>query len=520
MVEIPENVRPYLELLRKYHFWMLAVAMPLVLVPLALTADSKMIGEIESQRSAIDQKLSGLDGLGRRTASGFEDLGHPHREWADVVQRETEVIRRDALTNWRRFYASQEPFRTWPVSLGKDFIQQIKAVEAGKGQLSRSMRERYQNRVRGIVRQLPARIDAIESMRDADATGTGAGFPGGVPDAGLGQINLEPEYVVDWSPEDQSRIYSSFAWNEPPSTQQIRLAQEELWVYELLCDVIKRVNEGATGPHNAVLASVEQLAVGYPAAEEDPGGQSGRRIQRPRSAGAGDEMGMAMDSAAGMGMESGGPAGGRPPNPRFSPAGQGQMGMGMGEEAVGEDPESKDAALRNWIYVDFTGQPLLAEDLESSDDAKVVRLMPFVLRGQIDQRKLDRVLTIFASTEIPIDVRQVRINPQEGGVLGMGGMGGGRSGFPGADGMMPDSMSGSGGLRRYDVLVELRGSIALVNPPDPTYLGLDPGADEAVDAEPDPEPAEEMPQAEESAAAAGPPGARRVGPGRRRGSPT
>ncbi len=234
-------------------------------------------------------------------------------------------------------------------------------------------------------------------------------------------------------------------------------------------------------------------------------------------------MGMAMDSVAGMGMESGGPAGARPPNPRFSQAGQGQMGMGMAEEAVGEDPESKDAALRNWIYVDFSGQPLLAEDLESSDDAKVVRLMPFVLRGQIDQRKLDRVLATFASTEIPIDVRQVRINPQDGGVMGMGGMGGGRFGFPGSDGMMPDSLGGSGGLRRYDVLVELRGSIALVNPPDPTYLGLDPEADGAVGAEPDAEPVEETPKAEESAAAAGPPGEHGAGgaeSGRRRGSPS
>lgn len=140
------------------------------------------------------------------------------------------------------------------------------------------------------------------------------------------------------------------------------------------------------------------------------------------------------------------------------------LGGGFADEA-----DSADSLLRNWIYVDADGRPLTAEELEISPDTKLAHLVPFVVRGQVDQRKFDRLLRTLATWPVPIDVRQVRINP--------GATGGGAEinrpmmPQPGRDG------SGDGGVRRYDFTVELRGMIALANPPDPAILGIDESGD-------------------------------------------
>lgn len=174
----------------------------------------------------------------------------------------------------------------------------------------------------------------------------------------------------------------------------------------------------------------------------------------------------------GMGMEG---EGGRPPNPRFGASGamggmetmDGPPDFGMdGMELLDEDT---DFQLLNWIYVDRDGTPLSAEDVEMSPDTKMTHLVPFVFRGEVDQRKLDLLLRTFASQAVPIDVRQIRINP-EGGL--------GESGEFGSSVRMPSLRSGSmqgeaGTTRKYDLDVELRGSIALATRPDPEYLGLD-----------------------------------------------
>jgi hypothetical protein len=131
--------------------------------------------------------------------------------------------------------------------------------------------------------------------------------------------------------------------------------------------------------------------------------------------------------------------------------------------AAGSAPEDR---LREWIYVDFTGKPLTAAELATAPAAQLVHLMPFVLRVAMDQRKLDTLLVELATNPLPIDVRQVRVNPsqQAGNAPGAGGLGPQPS-FGSADGL------GAASGRPHDVVVELRGTVGLVPPPDARVLG-------------------------------------------------
>ena len=468
MVEIPDDIKGYLKQVQKYHFWLLAILMPLILVPLAFTADAKLLKEIDARSSAVKSKVESINSVARKTAEGLESFGHPQSGWAEQVSRSNDNLRKKTLEQWASIWDQQKPIRKWPADLGSDFVRAIVRLKPGQN-LSTRFRDRYLDRIRRIVQELPSRIDAKESMEANGGFERGEfGMP---PDMDI--TDEDADHRVVWDSTDQNELFQTFYWTSTPSTKQIILAQEELWAYEILCDVVAKANKESTGSHNATIPYVSQLAVGYRAAEEDPGGRKGGRLKKKATGGFDDYdyMGMEME----MGMD--GEMMGKPANPRFVGIG----GYGMEEEMYDEftgmpiesASEDNDEALLNWIYVDSEGMPLESTLVAESPDTKFVHYIPFCLKGRVDQRKLDLLLRSFATMSVPIDVRQVRVNP--GSTDSMYGDMYGEDMMMG--GMEPDSMS-TDGVRRYDFNVELRGSIAIAQKPSRTDLGLETEAQE------------------------------------------
>ncbi|MFM8414027.1 MAG: hypothetical protein ACKOCX_04810 [Planctomycetota bacterium] len=440
---------------------------------------------ITREKGTIDGHVSALQAV-------KNEQRHPNAAWSEAIDRRTTAARAELLKEWTALWESQQPLRAWPQALGPDFLASIAAVESGgRPELQFRDLQRYQNTVPDLVRELPERMGSADMMAGLEGeAGARLGQRPPRPRLGPGGLdNDEPDdpddsrsqEILEWRTEDQNRLLQTFTWSKAPSTTQVRLAQEELWVYGLLCDAIKRMNEGATALFDSRITTVEQLVVGYPAAEEQPGGQrSGRvlTVQPPAgTAPGGLEAGLpptdgSMEMAGGMpGMPQG-----RPLNPRFAsgPDDAQPMGMGPGGGELGEGQAaalSPDDMLKQWIYVDFTGRPLTAPELGTSPDARFVHLVPFVLRVVMDQRQIDRLLADLAGASVPIDVRQVRINPSASGAGEMGGAPRGAvmpmaAGFGG-----PDAGGPQGRRRPFDVTVELRGTVGLATPPNPDALG-------------------------------------------------
>ena len=476
---------PAVALLIKHHFWLLTLLVPLVLLPLLFVGRAALQAEIEGVREQIKSHLSAMQSV-RKIPQ------HPNQSWSNDIDKSTMRVKRETFGEWQKFWASQQPIRVWPESLGEDFLKQVAQLKPD-GKLSRKLLERYQNNAKTLVHDLPARMGVEDMMVDpndlaAQSQPRRSAQPESFPQPGFGPgsgpgggvVEASP-YVATWSPENQQRIATSFDWDKAPSTAQVLLAQEELWVYGLLCDTVARLNKSATGPHNAAIAAVEELSVGYPAAEDNPGGGAGGRLTRTMAQPGAEGMSSAMPPPD-PGSGAAGPAGGRPPNPRFLSQTAGSMRIsGPGAEEGGAATVDTERQLRNWIYVDFSGKPLTADELEAAADSQMVHLMPFVLRAIIDQRQIDPLLVDLAMAPIPIDVRQVRINPSNTG-LGGGAMSGMASGMMS---MSAPASSGSGSAgtgvsgiagRFNDVILELRGTIGLATPPDLKKVGLEKAA--------------------------------------------
>lgn len=466
MVQIPDSAKPYVDGFLKYHFWIFASIVPFVLLPSVFSANGALRQKIQSQKSTIDGQKSALESI-------KNDPAHPNSAWVDDVDARTKKLRAEILEQWRLFWTSQESLRVWPTALGDDFLAAIKAVEAGQQEkLPANLLQRYQNSIPEIVHHLPGRMGCQDLMHDDGATaGASSTASEATGDMESPEASLTHAPLV-WSGEDQQRLLQTFVWNREPSTVQVRLAQEELWVYGLFCDAIRRLNEGATGAFNATITSVEGLEVGFLASEEAPGGQGGSRIMWKSSPNASAGTG---DTEVGMAGPTGATATGRPNNPRYSDTGADPTAIvpamptegAPGAEGMPAAAVSADDPLYEWIYVDFEGRPLTTAALKASQDATMVHLVPFVLRVVMDQRKIDRLIKELAQNPIPIDVRQVRINVSDQG----GGMSNPLS-SPAASGY-DDASTDPGGRRRrpYDVTVEVRGTVGLATPPDEKPLG-------------------------------------------------
>ncbi|NBW95339.1 MAG: hypothetical protein EBR28_01070 [Planctomycetia bacterium] len=467
MVQIPDNVRPYLDAVLKHHFWLLLAVVPLVVLPMVFIVRGALAAKIDSARSRVENSLSSV-----KSVEGIQP--HPNQAWASELDKTTLRVKRETLAEWQRLWAEQQPLRVWPAALGQDFVQRVTTLKPGT-RLSPKFLERYQNGVRTLVRTLPVRMGAEDFM--AEGVPGGPGRPPGMGEPGMNRgragVADKPAALVQWNPADQQRLFASFNWEKPPSTTQVLLAQEELWVYGLLVDCLARANQGSAGAFNAAVPVVEQIAVGYPAAEDAPGGTGGRRIAVPLAAGqtaGGGEFGPPPEQ---MMMEGGGPntGAGRPAHPRF---GGGGPVPGGGEGAPPDPNVAPDDALKNWIYVDLAGKPLMAAEIAASPDAQFVHLVPFVIRAIVDERRLDALLVDLAKSPTPIDVRQVRINP------------GGAGAMP-AIGPSPEfgerGAAAPAGRRPHDVTVELRGTVGLATRPDPLVLGLEAAPAEAPPAE-------------------------------------
>jgi len=453
MVEIPDNVRQGLGILRKYHFWILAAIVPALLLPLLSWGNSGLQMEIASRKREIEGKLGQVRGV-----TGVEP--HPNRRWSEAIEENSSAVQEETRKEWQRLWESQASLRVWPQELGPEFLAAVAALGPGDT-LERPALLNYQRRVLRFARSLPSRMGVPEQMSDTQSQSQ----PGPTDDT----RSKLPQPSFTWSQADQQRLAKTLSWGRPPSTEQVLLAQQELWVYGLFCDIVREFNAKATGPHDVPIALVEQLAVGYPAAEEAPGGRGSGRIFVPTpplsARGEQDSLGgpggeLPEPAFDGVGAEGGDAAVvverfARPPHPRFTDS----------RDAAGGSPDEQ----WNWAYVDFAGQPLLGSELAAAPGIDMVRLMPFVLRVVMDQRELDRLLATLAESPVPIDVRQVRINPgSDGGQPANGGQRGEEyreSSRPSPPGQPAGQAGEPASPRRYDDIVELRGSVALATPP-------------------------------------------------------
>jgi hypothetical protein len=452
-----DKVRIVLAALKKYYFWVVCGIILIVAIVCWWMGTQDLAGQFRQRKTKLESAFKGV----------LIPQNHPNQGVIDQIHQQHAELKRGVFEAWTVLYREQKKKNPFPPILGEDFKRQFESLK-GKEDLKPEYREIYQN---FITQHLPSLLKIVDVRRPAsDKDESPAGGDRGdtnrprteqnpargmMPGQPKADTSTEEEWVgtVDWNPADYNALQSRLEWQATPSTLEVVLAQEDLWVYEALLRVIKRTNEGSTGYANAVVKQIENISIGRDATKVW------------KSA---EDAVLHISSGAAPGERQ---AAGAPPS---------SAGSGHGEEDVRRQ-------LMEDRYVDDKSKPLPydAEYPYAKHPFAEFKMMPISMNLVMNQRRLPRLLIECANSNMPIAVRRVRILKTSQSALDLGGAsaGGGGAGPHASMAQQPSRATvpaptrGGGSANEkqetgpYDVPVEIQGIIYIYNPPDREKFG-------------------------------------------------
>lgn len=378
-----DQLKVALAWIKQHHFWLLS----LLVVALTLGAwsmgQSRLATETAANKGAIEREFNSVQGIRRQPF-------HPNPRVNSAQAEETRQLAAKVRQEWQRLYEVQvNEVLKWPPQLGQDFQTQISKLSFGED-IPIHLRNEYLNYIQGRFPDLPKIVDAAVSEGDGGGRGRrGGGFE---LEAGRGGRDTTDEAVEDhmvvW--HDQDRIRQQLDWQRRPSSTDIWVTQEDLWVYETLLRAIAATNEEAKSDRygNAAVRDILQLEVG---AAATMGSAGANRIYTPESGETG------VGGRGGSMMSEGLSAGGR-----------GSTGGGRG----GADEEG--ASPLSGRYLDDTGQPMPAPPPGSPPSfGTEYKRLPVRLVMRLDQRWLQFLMAQLANAPLQVEIQEVRINPTQ-----------------------------------------------------------------------------------------------------------
>jgi hypothetical protein len=413
-----DKLKIYLAPVVKYQFWVLCGVILLTSMGCWWWATKDLAKKFQGRKSEIDADFAKV-------------VIHPNDPNEEVVKKindQDEELKKGVYKAWEALYSEENEKNPLPAVkvLGEDFKRQFENVNLGhKEELARPYRERYQTKIQTYLPELkdlievrhPKEEKAGSGERSADQIpprrlgGNGQGGSGG----GAGE-DTEWVGIVDWRDDDYNSLVQRFDWQEAPSTLAVVLAQEDLWVYEALLRVIKSANEGATSQTNATVKQITRLVVGHDA------------VVAWKEA----ENAVFTSRQSGPGAASG-------------TAGAGPGGSGGGKTG------SLDSQLVDGRYVDDKGQPLPASEPEYPyvKGRAEFKILPICMNLVVDGRRLPQLLVEFDNSNMPIEIRRVRIlkesaQPTDLGALAPTASASGPPGPAHGQGGSPPPIAGSG----------------------------------------------------------------------------
>jgi hypothetical protein len=460
-----DQVRAIAKIIWQQRFWVLSVLGLIIAVVCWKMAASALDTQFASRKSTIEGAFNEISTLGGKSIHPNTAVNEKNQE---AVDKQVKIVN----TVWEDLYNKQkESVLKWPKELGEDFLAYIETLKF-KDPIDNQMRSIYQNyigkRFDGLLKIVKARkleegaAGAYSGGRGGGEYGGRGGGYGGEGVAASAAPGADQDYLVEWSDQDKLRAKLAFATNKPTALQ-IWVTQEDLWVYETLLRVIANTNKarGSTRPDNAAIRNIFSLEVGAGAslpstahvympsagAEAAAGGYGGEGGGGDYGRGGGDYGGRGGEGAAAAGGDYGGRG-------------------GYGMEGAAGDPAAMDTMLLANRYLDDAGAPLAdgAFGLE-------FRQLPIKMELYMDQRYIPTLLLESANAPLPIEVKQVRINPQ----MAMAGIEGTAGGTYSGASSLPSGVTMDTSDPNY-AIVEIRGVVFIYNEPTTDAAPAESGA--------------------------------------------
>lgn len=453
-----DQVKLVLAVLKKQHFWVLSAIVVIVGLGIWYSAAGTLASQYQERETKLNTQRKAVQDITKSADPPnqlvIDAIGDAHRKLKDEVYQA-----------WTLLYQVQKETNPWPDVLGEQFIDAAEALKPGENYLKPGEEfkdwkhpEWYWQFIQEYLPRLGVLVDVREpkSVRDERLKPKAARRPivkkidkkklaeNAAAEKKAAEEMAEDEIVgkVVWDENNELMIRQQFEWDTRPTTLQVLIAQENLWVYEALLRIIRDTNEGSASYYKCPVKQIFSLEIGREAATA---------LASSRSAGGmGGMGGMYGGSSGPMGMGS-----------MYGPGGP--MGMGAGAGMPGGADASASAAsgtpgaaaalspqemiaaaLLDSRYVDQKGQPLT---YGTDPPFPQFKMMPVRMLLLVDQRRIPRLLAQCANSSMPVEVKRVILRPDQVQGLNLAGpSGSGGSGMPGMTGGMPGMAGGMPGM--------------------------------------------------------------------------
>lgn len=250
-----DKIKPYLAILKKYHFWILFVVVAIIAVVIRQQAGSSLSQLTQTQEGKLKNSFSQMQQL----AAEKEPKTPKHIEvWAKGLielkenANEGYEILREPLTQ-------QAPFK-WP-KLKNNKLPGFMETAGPKDQIPEKLREEYENYMKNELRHVLAAGNVVRKERT-----DGGPFDNEDEDAAA-SAPTEERGVVEWLQADRDEFEKRYQFSDVPTTEQIKILQEDYWLFESLLKSIAAVNQNSKGSYDAVVSKINVLTIAQRALE-------------------------------------------------------------------------------------------------------------------------------------------------------------------------------------------------------------------------------------------------------------
>jgi len=354
-----EKYRAVLEVVKKYHFWILCGLIVVLAFGSWFKASSDEDNDFKKRKSVIDSEFTTVERIKTTQnhpteKSNQEIIKLTNGELTDQVSKASyrlykEMREANPLPQLYQVKGEQKAFED-------DFERIWRPMEdieklTPREELQRLYRIGYQSHIGNHFPELQKLVE-LRTFEDR--------VPG-----------VKPSGVVDWydAEEKKSRVVEGLP--AVPSTVQVAKAQEDLWIYETLLKVVRYTNNiGRDREHY-----------------QKPPDHKSARIKQILA------MDIGSDAVA---------CWGKCENKLFTLADSGGVTAAKSDNAATTSGTSQLADR----YVDDVGKPIADPNQQPYPE---FRMMPINLKLVIEQREIPRLLAECANSAMRIDVRRVRI---------------------------------------------------------------------------------------------------------------
>jgi hypothetical protein len=452
-----DKIKPYLEVLKKHHFWVLSGLVVLLCSYGWYTGTAAFDSELSANQGKIRSAISAVDMV-------LNTANPPNESFAEGLQGVKQQQIQSTMSAWNTLYDRQKEILRW--SIKHDRLANLKPDE----EIPKEIRDEYMHYFARNEDYWPKLFEIVDPLRLEEeqhnqpnqprtaprpaSGGLGANLGGLSKSTGpanqprrAGEGPKPPQVlgIVEWPESERNAIKSRYVWQRTPSDTQVRVAQEDYWIYKALLEIIAAANKsaGATRQSNAAIKRIDQLAIAQSAWA--PSRSSIERL----------------------------PPEALPPSDAASSV-----------KVPGANATDQELLAGRYITESTDGTPGGPADAGGTE----FKLVPVLMRLTMDERRIPNLLVACANSPLPVEVQQVLYNPSggpgraaaptpsSGGGGGTGGFGGFNLGGAAAAARPTPSATSAGAATSesdlYEATVEVRGVVYIFNPPSKAALGL------------------------------------------------